>query len=83
MSDLKSIDWNKMSELGLLERINREILHPLGLAASRDVKTGFSSKVLIADDKEWTYGPKVEVGPILTKEEIFDNLERSGIVEPE
>ncbi|MGL4713082.1 MAG: DUF7415 domain-containing protein [Shewanella sp.] len=25
-----------MSELGLIERINREILHPLGLAVSRN-----------------------------------------------
>ncbi|WP_436718977.1 DUF7415 domain-containing protein, partial [Vibrio cholerae] len=37
---MKCIDWNKMSELGLIEKINREILHPLGLAITRNVETG-------------------------------------------
>ncbi len=45
-------------ELGLIERINREILHPLlGLAMSRTLETGHSEKVLISDDGEWKYGP--------------------------
>ena len=54
------IDWNQMSELGLIERINREILHPLGLAVSRDVETGHSTKILIADDGCWEYDPHME-----------------------
>jgi len=61
---MKTIDWNKMSELGLLERINREICHPLGLAVSRDIKTGGSTRILIADDGKWEYDPKMKTGVI-------------------
>lgn len=42
---MKSINWNQMSELGLIERINREILHPIGLAISRNPDTGSSDSV--------------------------------------
>ncbi|NMZ50177.1 DUF7415 domain-containing protein [Pseudomonas poae] len=42
MSDMKVIDWNEISRLGLHERINREIMHPLGLAIFRVVETGVS-----------------------------------------
>lgn len=52
---MKSISWNQMSELGLIERINREILHPFGLAVSRDIDTGCSKHILVADDGVWTY----------------------------
>jgi hypothetical protein len=52
---VKHINWNELSELGLLERINREILHPLGLAVSRDPNTGVSSKILIAPDGVFEY----------------------------
>ena len=61
---MKSIDWNKMSELGLIERINREICHPLGLAVSRDVETGGSTQILIAEDGKWEYDPKMKTGVI-------------------
>lgn len=53
---MKSIDWNQMSKLGLIERINREILHPLGLAIAREVTTGISEKVLVAPDGIFEYG---------------------------
>ena len=36
-------------------RINKEILHPLGLAISRNPITGFSEEVLVADDGIWGY----------------------------
>lgn len=47
---MKYVDFNTLSEMGLVWRINREILHPLGLALSRDVETGSSPGALIADD---------------------------------
>ncbi|WP_413485406.1 hypothetical protein [Shewanella baltica] len=53
---MKSINWNQMSKLGLIERINREILHPMGLAIARDVTTGISEKVLVAPDGIFEYG---------------------------
>ncbi|KKD01786.1 hypothetical protein KY46_00805 [Photobacterium halotolerans] len=52
---MQSIDWNQMSELGLIERINREVLHPLGLAVSRNPETGISDSIFIADDGVWEY----------------------------
>lgn len=52
---MKTIDWNTMSDLGLIRRINREILHPLGLAIARDPNTGISDCILVADDGEWEY----------------------------
>jgi len=65
---MKSIDWNKMSELGLIERINREICHPLGLAVSRNLETGFSTKILISNDGEWEYDPEMKSREISDKE---------------
>lgn len=52
---MKNIDWNKASELGLIERINRQILHPLGLAMTRNPETGASECLLVADDGIWEY----------------------------
>ncbi|SLM62841.1 Exodeoxyribonuclease VIII [Dickeya aquatica] len=34
------VDWNELSQRGLLVRINQEIMHPLGLAIFRDQETG-------------------------------------------
>lgn len=70
---MKHIDWNKMSELGLIERINREICHPLGLAVSRDVETGSSKMILIADDGEWGYDPEMKTS-IISDEEVRAKL---------
>lgn len=49
------IDWNTMSKLGLIARINAEILHPLGLAMARCQGSGFSEFVLVADDGIYEY----------------------------
>jgi len=50
-----TINWNDMSDLGLIRRINEEILHPLGLAMSRNPESGSSEAILIADDGIWEY----------------------------
>ena len=71
---MKTIDWNKASELGLLERINREILHPLGLAMSREVETGRSNCIYVAPDKSFTYNPNDPIGEILSVDEIHQQL---------
>lgn len=72
---MKYINWNDLSELGLLERINKELLHPLGLAVSRTPDTGASEMILIADDGEWEYDPSVTLKPILSKEDIHKLIE--------
>lgn len=61
MSDMKVIDWNEISRLGLHERINREIMHPLGLAILRVVETGTSPGAYVSTDGPFVYDtPKPE-----------------------
>ncbi|ALZ09125.1 MULTISPECIES: hypothetical protein [Pseudomonas] len=55
MNEPKIIDWNEISRLGLLERINREIMHPLGYAVCREVETGRSPGALVSDDGPFVY----------------------------
>lgn len=71
---MKTINWNVASELGLIQRINKEILHPLGLAMTRDPETGNSPNLLVADDGLWVYGPDVVLKPILSNQEVQDKL---------
>lgn len=54
-SELKKIDWNEASARGLIERINREILHPMGLAMCREPETGISPCLLVSDDGLFQY----------------------------
>ncbi len=53
----KTVDWNKLSEWGLLYKINKNVLHPLGLALSRNPETGFSENCMIdpSEDLMWEY----------------------------
>ncbi|WP_439412300.1 DUF7415 domain-containing protein [Enterobacter ludwigii] len=59
INGLEWLDWNDMSELGLIVRINTEILHPLGLALSRNPNTGASEVLLIAPDGKWEYSAEI------------------------
>lgn len=77
---MRTIDWNEMSKLGLIERINREILHPLGLAMSRTLETGHSEKVLVSEDGEWEYSPGIR-STILDDAEIKLRLYPQGKVD--
>lgn len=53
------LDWTELSALGLIVRINAEILHPLGLAIFRDPASGISAGAMIAPDGKWQYAPDV------------------------
>ncbi|MDD0986593.1 DUF7415 domain-containing protein [Pseudomonas shahriarae] len=59
MSDMKVIDWNEISRLGLHERINREIMHPLGLAIFRVVETGASPGAYLSPDGVFEYASPI------------------------
>ncbi|MEB0106658.1 hypothetical protein [Pseudomonas sp. MH9.3] len=59
MSDMKVIDWNEISRLGLHERINREIMHPLGLAIFRVVETGVSPGAYVSPDGVFEYASRM------------------------
>lgn len=56
------LDWNQLSALGLIVRINTEVLHPIGLALFRDPETGNSEGAMISPDGKWTYGGEVVKG---------------------
>lgn len=70
---MKAINWNQMSELGLIEKINREMLHPLGLAMSRNSETGASYGVFVADDGVFAYSNNFR-SRILSDEELKQKL---------
>ena len=49
------VDWKVLAEMGLLTRINHEILHPLGYAAFYVVETGISPGALVSESGGWDY----------------------------
>lgn len=55
------VSWNELSARGLIVRINKEILHPIGLAVFRDPNTGISKGALIAPDGVWEYDQSISV----------------------
>ena len=71
---MDSIDWNKMSEFGLIRRINEEILHPLGLALSRDTESGYSKEILVSAEP-WEYDTPPAV-PAMSDDEIKDAVRK-------
>lgn len=71
---MDKIDWNKASELGLIQRINSEVLHPLGLAMFRDPEDGTSGGIFVAPDKRFQYGPSTVIKKVLSKDEIHDQI---------
>lgn len=50
----KKIDWNKLSELGIIYKINKEVLHPIGLSLYRDPETGVSGGCYV-ENEPWEY----------------------------
>ncbi|EPG3149907.1 DUF7415 domain-containing protein [Klebsiella pneumoniae] len=55
------MSWNELSARGLIVRINKEILHPIGLAVFRDPNTGISQGALIAHDGMWKYDQSISL----------------------
>ncbi|MEI7408160.1 3'-5' exonuclease [Pectobacterium aroidearum] len=76
------IDWNELSKRGLLVRINKEIMHPIGLAIFRDQETGGSGGALISPDGKWEYGKNLHVplSNLIFSEvaDFFAGLEQPG-----
>jgi len=69
------IDWNELSKLGLIYKINSEVLHPHGLALFRDNETGISGGAIVGDEP-YTYSED----SIKNNTEKLKNLE-SNILE--
>lgn len=55
---MSHVDFNTLSQLGLIWKINKDILHPLGLALTRDPETGVSIGALVSDDGVWSFSEK-------------------------
>lgn len=53
------VNFTQLSDWGLIVEINKKILHPLGLALTRDPENGMSIGALVADDFVWQYSPEV------------------------
>lgn len=69
------LDWNELSAIGLIVRINAEILHPPGLAIFRDPASGISAGAMIAPDGKWAYAPDVIEA---AKARLFDRPGKLG-----
>jgi len=72
---IKTVNWNNLSEWGLIYKINKEVLHPLGLALSRDPETGVSEAIIIADDLIWEYTAEIEKNNEERLKRFIDNRE--------
>lgn len=72
-TELVALDWNEIAKLGLLQRINKEIMHPLGLAVYRDPSDGSSGGALIADDGVWEYSPEI-TSKILADDVVVERI---------
>lgn len=55
------VNFQTLSEMGLLWKINKEILHPLGLALCRDRHGNISPGALVAEDGAWMYTPESDI----------------------
>lgn len=80
---MQTIDWNQMSKLGLIEKINREILHPMGLAISRNPKTGTSDQILVAPDGFFEYDIQSKMIPENEIHKVLDEYRDVKRYQPE
>lgn len=54
------VDFNILSKLGLIYKINHEVLHPLGLALGYNPDCGDSDGAFLSSDDKWEYSPELE-----------------------
>ncbi len=54
-----AMNFNQMSDFGLIYLINKQILHPLGLSLTVEPKTGKSCGAVISHDLIWSYTTKM------------------------
>jgi len=71
---MNKINWNQLSELGLLEEINRKVLHKHGIAATRNPDNGASDFLIVADDRVFEYSQDIE-STLKTDKEIQQALD--------
>ena len=74
-SNQVAINWTEISDLGLLQRINTEVMHPLGLAIYRNSEDGNSPGALVADDGVWEYSPEM-TNRMLSNSEVAKKIQQ-------
>lgn len=52
-----TVDWNVLRDAGLLARINKEILHPMGLAVFYDPVIGVSGGAIVSASGTFVHSP--------------------------
>lgn len=57
------LTFREASELGLIQKLNREVLHPMGLALCWNPETNLSEGFLVSEEGEWKYDDSVVVKP--------------------
>lgn len=72
---LKTVDWNQLSELGLQERINRQVLLPLGLGITRLTSNGTSPGCVVAENGGQFYFTG-ETKDVLTDDQIRARIQQ-------
>lgn len=75
MENIKVVSWRDLSDMGLLYKINKEILHPLGLAVTRELD-GTSKGAILADDGIFTFSPDLEESGKNRYDNFMANKER-------
>ncbi|UIW12638.1 MAG: hypothetical protein [Enterobacter phage ENC19] len=68
---MSHVDFNTLSQLGLIWKINKDILHPLGLALTRDPETGVSIGALVSDDGVWSFSEKSDFENIAKLNKLY------------
>lgn len=59
-SQIKFLSFNRMSQLGILYKINKEVLHPLGIALTRDQDLNCSFGCIVANDGIFNFDKEAE-----------------------
>ena len=54
------VDFKQLSEFGLIHLINKQVLHPLGLALSYILESGESKGAIISPDLSWEFSPETD-----------------------
>lgn len=75
---LKSLSWQELHDLHLIEKINQEYLHPRGLALSWEPDTNTSKCVLVSDDGTFEYDHPREVPTDDELKSIINKLNESN-----
>lgn len=70
---VKYFSFEKLSKFGLLYKINKDVLHPLGLALSREPSLNVSFGCVVAKDGIWEYPEVVEMVHEKNLEKFIEN----------